>query len=159
MERIAIYPGSFDPVTNGHIDVIKRGLKLFDKIIVAILDNPSKKALFTVEERLYLLKESLSGFSNIEVSSFDGLLVDYAIECKAQTILRGMRATSDFEYEFQLALMNRKLNREINTVFLMTGLRWIYISSSIIKEAASLGGNVDGLVPSVVKNMLIKKFS
>jgi len=165
MERIAIYPGSFDPVTNGHIDVIKRGLKLFDKIIVAILGNPSKKALFTVEERLYMLKESLSvkeslpGFSNIEVSSFDGLLVDYVIEREAQTILRGMRATSDFEYEFQLALMNRKLNREINTVFLMTGLRWIYISSSIIKEAASLGGNVDGLVPSVVKNMLIKKFS
>ena len=159
MERIAIYPGSFDPVTNGHVDLIERGLDLFDKIIVAILHNPAKQYMFSVEERKKMLKESLADFNNVEVDSFNGLLVDYAKIKNAKAILRGMRAVSDFEYEFQMALMNRRLERKIQTVFLMTGLRWIFISSSIIKDAARFGGNIDGLVPEIVKLHLLKKFN
>jgi pantetheine-phosphate adenylyltransferase len=158
MQRTAIYPGSFDPVTNGHIDIAKRGLKLFDRIIIAILHNPGKNALFTVEERLHMLNESMQGINNIEFDTFDGLLVDYAQKRKAHAILRGMRAVSDFEYEFQLALMNRKLNRDIETVFLMTGLRWIFTSSSIIKEAARFGGDVSDMVPPGVNRRIMKKF-
>jgi len=158
MQKIAVYPGSFDPITNGHIDIVERGLKIFDKIIVAILRNPEKKTLFTVEERKEMIETSLNKHSNIEADIFDGLLVDYAKKGNAGTILRGMRAVSDFEYEFQLALMNRKLNREIQTVFLMTGLRWIFTSSSIIKEAASFGGNINGMVPPVVSRKLKEKF-
>ncbi|MBU4258744.1 MAG: pantetheine-phosphate adenylyltransferase [Proteobacteria bacterium] len=158
MQKIAIYPGSFDPITNGHIDIVERGLKIFDKIIVAILRNPAKETLFTVEERKEMIETSLNKYSNIEVDIFDGLLVNYAKKRNADTILRGMRAVSDFEYEFQLALMNRKLNREIQTVFLMTGLRWIFTSSSIIKEAASFGGNINGMVPPVVSWKLKEKF-
>jgi len=158
MERTAIYPGSFDPVTNGHVDIVERGLNIFDKIIVAILRNPAKEALFTVEERKEMIETSLNRNSNVEIDVFDGLLVDYAKKRNAVAILRGMRAVSDFEYEFQLALMNRKLNREIQTVFLMTGLRWIFISSSIIKEAASFGGNINGMVPPVVSRKLKEKF-
>jgi pantetheine-phosphate adenylyltransferase len=158
MKRTAIYSGSFDPPTNGHIDIIERGLNLFDNIIVAIGINPAKKSLFTTEERMELLWESLQGHSNIEVDSYSGLLVDYAAERKAQAILRGMRAVSDFEYEFQLALMNRSLNRDIQTVFLMTGLRWIYISSSIVKEAASFGGDVESMVPPIVNQRLKEKY-
>ena len=158
MAKTVIYPGSFDPPTNGHIDIIKRGLKLFDNMIVAILINPQKQSLFSVEERIELLTESLKGHSNIEVVAYSGLLVDYAKERGAYAILRGMRAVSDFEYEFQLALMNRSLNRDIQTVFLMTGLRWIYISSSIVKEAASFGGDVESLVPPVVNKRLKEKF-
>jgi pantetheine-phosphate adenylyltransferase len=158
MERTAIYPGSFDPVTNGHVDIVERGLNIFDKIIVAILRNPAKEALFTVEERKEMIETSLNRNSNVEIDVFDGLLVDYAKKRNAVAILRGMRAVSDFEYEFQLALMNRKLNREIQTVFLMTGLRWIFISSSIIKEAASFGGNINGMVPPIVSRKLKEKF-
>lgn len=158
VQRVAIYPGSFDPVTNGHLDIVSRGLKLFDKIIVAILHNPAKKSLFSVQERTDMLTESLQDFSNVEVDTFDGLLVDYAEKRKAQAILRGMRAVSDFEYEFQLALMNRRLNREVQTVFLMTGLQWIFTSSSIIKEAARFGGNINGMVPSVVTQKLKEKY-
>ncbi len=150
MQRTAIYPGSFDPVTNGHLDIIKRGLTLFDKIIVTILENPEKNAFFTVPERIELLEASLKNIGNIEITSDGGLLVDFAVKHKAQAILRGMRAVSDFEYEFQMALMNRKLNRDIQTVFLMTGLRWIFTSSSIIKEAAQFGGNIKSMVPPVV---------
>jgi len=157
MQRIAIYPGSFDPVTNGHLDIVERGLSLFDKIIVAILHNPSKDFLFPVEKRIELLQKSLEQFSNIEIDTFDGLTVEYADKRKANAILRGMRAVSDFEYEFQLALMNRKLNRDIQTVFLMTGLRWIFTSSSIIKEAARFGGDVSDMVPSVVHDELKHK--
>jgi pantetheine-phosphate adenylyltransferase len=157
MERIAIYPGSFDPVTNGHLDIITRGLKLFDKIIVTILHNPAKKTLFSLTERMEMLETSLTEYSNVEIASYDGLLVDYAEKRKAQAILRGMRAVSDFEYEFQLALMNRKLKREIETVFLMTGLRWIFTSSSIIKEAAQFGGEIGDMVPPMVNRKLKEK--
>jgi pantetheine-phosphate adenylyltransferase len=158
MRRIAIYPGSFDPVTNGHLDIAERGLKLFDKVVVAILQNPVKSFLFTVEERLEMLEVSFQKYPNIEVETFDGLLVDYAAKRKSHAILRGMRAVSDFEYEFQLALMNRRLNREVQTVFLMTGFRWIFTSSSIIKEAARFGGDIKDMVPPIVNQKLKDKF-
>jgi len=158
MQRIAVYPGSFDPVTNGHIDIVERGLKIFDKIIVAILKNPVKNFLFTVDERLEMLESSFQKYPNVEVETFEGLLVDYAAKRKSNAILRGMRAVSDFEYEFQLALMNRRLNREVQTVFLMTGFRWIFTSSSIIKEAAQFGGDIAGIVPSIVNQKLKEKF-
>lgn len=158
MQRIAIYPGSFDPVTNGHVDIAERGLKLFDKIIVAILQNPVKSFLFSVEERLEMLESSFQKYPNIEVETFDGLLVDYAAKRESHAILRGMRAVSDFEYEFQLALMNRRLNREVQTVFLMTGFRWIFTSSSIIKEAARFGGDITDMVPPIVNQKLKEKF-
>ena len=158
MEKIAIYPGSFDPITNGHIDIAQRGLRLFDKIIVAILNNPVKDFLFTVEERVEMLESSFKEYPNLEVETFDGLLVNYAARKKSIAILRGMRAVSDFEYEFQLALMNRKLNREVQTVFLMTSLRWIFTSSSIIKEAARFGGDIKGMVPPIVNEKLKAKF-
>jgi len=158
MRRIAIYPGSFDPITNGHIDIAERGLKLFDKIIVAILHNPLKEFLFTVEERFEMLKESFREYANIEVETFNGLLVDYAATQNSTAILRGMRAVSDFEYEFQMALMNRRLNREVQTVFLMTSFRWIFTSSSIIKEAAQFGGDIENMVPPVVNQKLKEKF-
>ncbi len=157
MERIAIYPGSFDPVTNGHLDIIKRGVKLFDTIIVAILINPRKTGLFTVEERLDMLNETLKDIPHVRAESFEGLLVDFAAQKSATAILRGLRAVSDFEYEFQMALMNRKLNREIQSVYLMTGLRWIFTSSSIIKEAALFGGDINGMVPPCVKKRLEEK--
>ena len=159
MKRIAIYPGSFDPITNGHMDILERGLKLFDKIIVAILLNPGKTPLFTLEERIEMLTDSLAKFNNgVEIDSFDGLLVDYAMSRGAQGILRGLRATSDFEYEFQLALMNRKLDRRVETVFLMTGFRWIFTSSSIIKQAAQFGGDISDMVPPNVQKRLQEKF-
>ena len=158
MERIAIYPGSFDPVTNGHLDIIERGIQIFDKLIVVILKNPKKQFLFSPDERIEMLKTSLRDFSNVEVDTYDGLLVDYAVQRKAHAVLRGLRALSDFEYEFQMALMNRRLKREIQTVFLMTGMRWIYTSSSIIKEAAMFGGDVEGMVPPLVLTRLREKF-
>ena len=159
MGKTAIYPGSFDPVTNGHLDIIERGLTLFDKIIVTILENPAKTFLFSVEERMQLLEQSLQGIGNVEIASYGGLLVDYAVKRNAQAILRGMRAVSDFEYEFQMALMNRKLNRDVQTVFLMTGLRWIFTSSSIIKEAVKFGGDIESMVPAVVYEELKKKYN
>ena len=157
-EKIAIYPGTFDPVTNGHISIVNRALKIFDKIIIAILINPEKTPLFSLEERKYMIEEVLKDKPNIEFDSFDGLLVDYVIKKKSNVILRGLRALSDFEYEFQLALMNRKLNRDVQSVFLMTDYKWFYISSTIIKEAARLGGNINGLVPSIVRKKLDEKF-
>jgi pantetheine-phosphate adenylyltransferase len=158
MERIAIYPGSFDPVTNGHIDIVERGLKLFDKIVVVILKNPKKQFLFTLAERVEMLQQSLQACPGVEVDSYDGLLMDYAAGRRAHAVLRGLRALSDFEFEFQMALMNRRLNREIQTVFLMTGMRWIYTSSSIIKEAAQFGGDVEGMVPPLVLERLKAKY-
>jgi pantetheine-phosphate adenylyltransferase len=157
-KKIAVYPGTFDPITNGHCDVVWRGLKLFDEIIVAIAKNGSKDPLFTVEERLEMVRKTFEDVPNIEVDSFDGLLVDYVVHRGADTILRGLRAVSDFEYEFQLGLMNRKLNKDVQTVFLMTGLRWIFISSSIIKEAARFGGNTQGMVPDIVHEKLKERF-
>jgi pantetheine-phosphate adenylyltransferase len=159
MLKVAIYPGSFDPVTNGHLDILQRGMKLFDKIIVAILTNPGKNFLFTLEERIEMLEVSMKKFSNVEIGTFDGLTVDYAAKRNAQAILRGLRALSDFEYEFQMALMNRRLNREVQTIFLMTGMRWIYTSSSIIKEAAQFGGSISGMVPTIVEKRIKEKYS
>ncbi len=158
-EQIAIYPGSFDPLTNGHMDIIERAMKIFDKIIVAVLYNPSKKSLFSVDERLEMIRQSFPGNPRrLMVDSFDGLLVDYAQKKNAVAIVRGMRAISDFENEFQMALMNRRLNRNVQTIFLMTGLRWIFTSSSIIKEAASFGGDIRGMVPHPVKCKMKEKF-
>jgi len=157
-EKIAIYPGSFDPLTNGHIDIIERALELFDRVIIAVLHNPSKKALFTVEERIEMAKKCFNGKNSIKVDAFGGLLVDYAKIKNATAIIRGMRAISDFESEFQMALMNRKLNKEVQSVFLMTGLRWIFTSSSIIKEAAQFGGDISDMVPEAVKLKLMEKY-
>lgn len=155
----AIYAGSFDPVTNGHLDIIRRALDLFDHLIVAVARNPGKASLFDVEERIEMIREAIANHARVSTDAFDGLLVDYAREKKANVFIRGLRALSDFEYEFQLALMNRRLNREIDTVFLMTGFRWFYVSSSIVKEAASFGGSVEGLVPDIVKRKLEEKYS
>jgi len=155
---MAIYPGSFDPITNGHLSLIRRGLQIFDKIVVAVAKNPGKSALFNVEERVEMIKEALNHDNHVEVDTFDGLTVDYVKSRGANVILRGIRALSDFEFEFQLALMNRRLNSDIQSVFMMTDYRWFYISSTIIKEAASLGGNIDGLVPDVVRDRLKEKF-
>lgn len=157
-EKIAVYPGSFDPLTNGHIDIIERALEIFDKVIIAVLHNPSKTAMFEMEERVDMIKEIFNKNSTIEVESYGGLLVDYAKMKNAVAIVRGMRAISDFESEFQMALMNRKLNKEIQSVFLMTGFRWIFTSSSIIKEAAQFGGDVSDMVPEIVNKKLVAKF-
>ena len=159
MQKIAIYPGSFDPLTNGHVDIIKRGYKIFDKIIVAILHNVAKKPLFSVEERMNMIRQCTKEFPNIEVDHFNGLLTEYAKEKNVNAIIRGMRVVSDFENEFQMAMMNRSLNRDIQTIFLMTGLRWVFISSSTIKEVASFGGDVSKMVPAYVNTKLIEKYA
>lgn len=157
---IAIYPGTFDPITMGHIDIINRALNLFDRVIIAIAINPGKTPLFTLDQRLEMVKQCFpEDYSRIEVAAVSGLLVDYAMQRGARAIIRGLRAVSDFDYEFQLALMNRKLEREVETLFLMPGFRWIYISSSIIKEAARYGGDVSELVPAHVNQLLIDTFS
>lgn len=158
MSRVAIYPGSFDPITNGHLSLLRRGLQIFDKIVVAIAINPGKKPLFTLEERVDILKTVLKDNPRVEIDHFQGLLVDYVQSRETNIIMRGLRALSDFEYEFQYALMNRKLSRKVQTVFMMTDYQWFYISSTIIKEAASLGGNIDGLVPEIVNQRLREKF-
>ena len=158
-ELIAVYPGTFDPITMGHLDIINRGLNLFDKVIVAVAENSSKQPLFSIEERLVMIRESFPGHEKrIEVDVVNGLLVDYAYTKGAKAIIRGLRAVSDFDYEFQLALMNRRIEREVETVFLMTGFRWIFISSSIIKDAARHGGDVSGLVPDHVCEKLREKY-
>ncbi|MGD2127146.1 MAG: pantetheine-phosphate adenylyltransferase [Desulfobacteraceae bacterium] len=157
-QKVVVYPGTFDPITNGHLSILARALKIFDKLIIAILNNPQKVPLFTMEERIYMIKEVLKDQPKIEIDIFDGLLVDYVVKKKTNVVIRGLRALSDFEYEFQMALMNRKLNREVQSIFLMTDYKWFYTSSTIIKEAASLGGDVSGLVPAVVAKMLKEKF-
>jgi len=157
--KIAIYPGSFDPITNGHVDIIKRGSRIFDKIIVLVAYNPNKSSLFTAEERCQFIREIFDGVEGIKVDSHSGLLIDYLKSSGASTILRGMRALSDFEYEFQMALINRRQTKNIETVFLMSGFRWFYTSSKLIKEVASLGGTVRGLVPENVHQKLMEKFN
>ena len=157
-KKIAIYPGFFDPITNGHLSIVTRGLEIFDKLIISILNNPQKAPLFSIDERISMIKQAVQDNPNIEVDTFGGLLVDYVIQKKSNIILRGIRALSDFEYEFQMALMNRKLNRDVQSVFLMTDYKWFYISSTIIKEAASFGGDVSGLVPEFVDEKLKEKF-
>lgn len=152
---VAIYPGSFDPITNGHLDLIARGSKLADRLIVAVLGNRSKKPLFSVEERMELIS-NVAKFPNVEVASFDGLLADFAHEQGASMILRGIRAVSDYELEWQMALMNRRLRPEIETVFLTAGEEYSFISSKLVKEVASLGGNVAGIVPPLVEARLRK---
>ena len=159
ISRIAVYPGSFDPITNGHVDIIKRGIRIFDKIIVLVAYNPGKSSLFTVEERVAMIKETIGGIEGVQVDSHSGLLVDYVKKAGANVILRGMRALSDFEYEFQMALMNRRQTREIETVFLMSGFKWFYTGSQIIKQVASIGGSVKGLVPDKVYQKLLEKFN
>jgi pantetheine-phosphate adenylyltransferase len=156
-EKVAVYPGSFDPITNGHVNLAERALQVFDKLIVAVAYNPNKISLFTVEERLEMIRIALKDDPRLMVASFDGLLVDFVAQQGATVIIRGLRALSDFEYEFQMTLMNRKLNRKIDTMFLMTGYKWFYTSSKIIKEAASLGGSVRGLVPEIVHQRLKEK--
>ena len=157
-KKTAIYPGFFDPITNGHLSIVTRGLEIFDKLIISILNNPQKAPLFSIDERISMIKQAVQDNPNIEVDTFGGLLVDYVIQKKSNIILRGLRALSDFEYEFQMALMNRKLNRDVQSVFLMTDYKWFYISSTIIKEAASFGGDVSGLVPEFVDEKLKEKF-
>ena len=149
--RVAIYPGSFDPITLGHLDLIERCSKLVDRVIVAILRNEDKQPLFTVEERIEMLEEVVQVYPNVEVDSFDGLLVDYASEHGATVILRGIRAITDYEYELPMALMNRRLRPEIETVFLMAGEAYAFISSRLVKEVIRLGGNISGLVPPTVE--------
>jgi pantetheine-phosphate adenylyltransferase len=155
----AIYPGSFDPLTFGHVDVIERSARLFDRVIVAILTNSQKAPLFTVEERIEIMREILKPrFPNVEVDVFHGLLVDYARQKKAQVIVRGIRAVTDYEYEFQMALMNRRLTPDIETVFMMPAENYSYLSSRLVKEIAELGGSVAGLVPEIVEQRLIQRF-
>ncbi|MDE3154786.1 MAG: pantetheine-phosphate adenylyltransferase [Acidobacteriota bacterium] len=155
--RLAIYPGSFDPLTNGHVDIISRGARLFDRIIVAVLVNAEKNPLFTMEERLEIAREVFRDQPHVEVDTFEGLLVDYVARRKAQVIVRGLRAISDFEFEFQMALMNRRLNSGIETVFMMPAEQYTYISSRLIKEVFALGGQVSGLVPDTVEARLREK--
>jgi len=156
---IAIYPGSFDPVTNGHLDLIERGQKMFDQLIVAVLENVEKRPLFSVKERVAMLREVTKQWNDVEVDVFDGLLVDYARRKNAGVILRGIRAVSDYEYELQMALMNRKLEPRLETVFMLPGLSYSYLSSKLVREIAHLGAPLDGLVPPIVEERLRAKVS
>ncbi len=157
--RTVIYPGSFDPLTNGHLDVIQRAAKLFDSVVVAVATNESKKPLFSVKERLDLARMAVSHLPNVEVDSFDNLLVDFAAGRSAAAVVRGLRAVSDFEFEFQLALMNRKLNEKIETIFMMPKDTYTFLSSRIVKEIARLGGDVSPFVPGHIRAALAKKYS
>jgi len=156
--KMVVYPGSFDPITNGHISILRRTLTIFDSVNVAVAENPMKNTLFSLEERLAMIRESIKNDNNVYVDSFDGLLVDYVESKNTNVIIRGMRALSDFEYEFQMSLMNRKLNNKIQTIFMMTDYKWFYTSSTIIKEAARYGGAIRGLVPDIVCQKLKEKF-
>ena len=157
-EQLAIFPGTFDPITNGHVSLVKRGLELFGNVVVAVATETTKSPMFSLEERIELAKNVFFDKPNVTVEGFSGLLVDYAYNRGANIIMRGLRAVSDFEYEFQMALMNRRLNRRVQTIYLMTDYRWMYLSSTIIKEAARLNGNVRGLVPEVVRQRLYSRF-
>ena len=157
MKRIAIYPGSFDPPTNGHLDLVERGSKIFDELVVAILRNAEKTPLFSLGERRHMLEELTADFRNVRVDTFDGLTVDYAAKVKAGAVLRGIRALSDYEYELQMALMNRKLRPNLETVFMMPAEQYSYLSSRLVREVARLGGDVSGLVPALVEDRLKQK--
>ncbi len=156
---VAIYPGSFDPPTNGHLDLIFRGSRLADQLVVAVLRNEEKRALFSVEERVEMLREAVAGYPNVTVDSFDGLLADYAFRRGARLILRGIRAVSDYEFELQMALMNRRLRPEVETVFLMAAEAYSFLSSRIVKEVIRLGGNVQGLVPPAIEERLRRRLA
>ena len=156
--KIAVYPGSFDPITFGHLDIINRGLRIFDEVIIAVARNSAKNSLFTIDERVELIREVLADNDRATVDTFDGLLVDYVLSRGASVIIRGLRAVSDFEYEFQIAQMNRSISTEVETLFMMTSVPYSYLSSSIVKEVSSLNGPVDGLVPPLVKKALADKF-
>ena len=158
MGKVAIYPGSFDPITYGHIDIVERALEIFDKVILAIAHNAEKRSLFTVDERLEMVRKIFEHTPTVLVDSFKGLLVDYVAKTNAKVILRGLRATSDFEYEFHMASMNRSLNTHLDTLFMMTSKDYFFVSSRTIKEVASLGGGVEGLVPDLVVRRLKEKF-
>ncbi len=158
MKHIAVYPGTFDPVTNGHIDLVERSLRIFGEVIVAVAENPKKAPLFTLDERLAMLRAVTASYKNVTIEGFDGLLVDYVRGKKAVAIIRGLRAVSDFEYEMQMALMNRRLDSNIETVFLMPNVEYSFITSTIVKEAASYGGDISSLAPPVVVEKLKKKF-
>jgi pantetheine-phosphate adenylyltransferase len=155
--RLAIFPGSFDPLTNGHVDIILRSVHLFERVTVAVLVNPDKRPLFTPDERVSIIREVFREYPNIEVETFGGLLVDYARRQRASAIVRGLRAVSDFEYEFQMALMNRHLEPTLETVFMMPAEQYTYLSSRLIKEVFSLGGDVSGLVPPAVERRMLEK--
>ena len=157
-KHIAIYPGSFDPITNGHLDIITRGLEVFDELVIAVARNSEKNSLFTVKERIAMIEETVGSDARLKVDTFDGLLVDYAEKMGARVILRGLRAVSDFEYEFQLAQMNHTVKPNVETLFMMTSAANGYLSSSIVKEVASHNGKIDDFVPAAVKNALDKKF-
>ena len=157
--KTAIYPGSFDPITNGHLDVIERSARIFDKVIVSVLHNSTKKPAFSVEEKISMIQRATAGIPNVEADSFNGLLVDYAKQKSATTIIKGLRAVSDFEYEMQMALMNRKQNPEIETLFLISSSEYSFLSSSVVKEIARLGGNLDGFVPECIKPEIYNKFT
>ncbi len=157
--KIAICPGSFDPVTHGHLDIVRRAACLFDKVIVLVMTNASKQPLFTKEERMTFLRRSTTGLSNVEVDSYGGLLADYAKQHRATVIVKGLRAMSDFEYEFQMALTNRKLNPEAETVFLTTTAEHMYLSSSLVKQVAELGGDISGFVPDCIMPDIMKKIT
>ena len=159
MNKIAVYPGTFDPVTRGHLDLMKRAAKVFDEVIVAVAISSTKKTLFTIDERVSLIREATADTPGISVESFDGLLINYLEAHHAHVILRGLRAISDFEYEFQMALMNRKLARSVETVFLMPALSWVYLSSTLLKDVAKNGGDVSTLAPAPVVAALKKKFA
>jgi pantetheine-phosphate adenylyltransferase len=157
-KKIAVYPGSYDPLTNGHIDIIERGLKIFDKLIVATLYNPQKSGLFSIEERMNMLKETFKDHTQIEVDYFEGLLVDYLKKKNIRTVVRGLRAISDFEIEFQMALMNRSIEPECETIFLVPSVNYSFVSSRLVKEIYQLGGEIKGMVPPVVDQKLKEKF-
>jgi len=157
-KHIAVYPGSFDPITNGHLDIIQRGLEVFDELIVAVAKNSEKKSLFSTEERLEMIRRTVGDNPRLQVDTFDGLLVDYVTSRGARVILRGLRAVSDFEYEFQIAQMNHTVQEQVETLFMMTSVPYGYLSSSIVKEVASLKGPIDTFVPPAVKEALEKKF-
>ena len=155
--RLAIFPGSFDPLTNGHVDIVLRSAHLFERVLIAVLVNPDKQPLFTAAERVEIIRDVFREYPNVEVDTFDGLLVEYARRRRASALVRGLRAVSDFEYEFQMALMNRHLEPTLETVFMMPAEQYTYLSSRLIKEVFSLGGDVSGLVPSVVEQWMRKK--